>query len=163
MTLSDRYRRWFDYEQHAHRLGLESLRAVPAQLRTSPQVVKAADMLSHVIGARLFWLFRLGHGTQPVAGFFPQAGTLDQLEERMKSMHAAWSAYLADVTDADLARAFEYEDSEGGEFRTTLEDALTQLYGHSLHHLGQMAMLLRQAGAEPPETDFIFWAREAVS
>src|SRR5688572_24634435 len=62
MTLPDRYRRWFEYEQHAHRLTLEALRAVPASLRTTPQVVKAADMFSHIIGARLFWLFRLGEG-----------------------------------------------------------------------------------------------------
>ena len=42
------------------------------------------------------------------------------------------------------------------------EDILTQLHGHSLYHRGQIAMLLRSAGVEPPATDFVFWAREPI-
>lgn len=162
MTNIDGYRRLFEYEQHAHHLVMAALRAVPDNLRTTPQIAKAGDMMSHIIGARLIWLFRLGTGSPPAEGFFPQAGSLDALERRMNAMHQVWSAYLAELSDEDLKRPFEYEDTEGGAFRSVLEDVLTQLYGHSLYHRGQIAMLLRQAGAQPPETDFIFWAREAV-
>jgi uncharacterized damage-inducible protein DinB len=159
---AERYRRWFRYEEDSHRLVMEALRAVPEHLRRTPQVQKAADMFAHIIGARWFWLFRLGQVGEPAAGFFPQAGTLDDLQQRADEMHAVWREYLASLSDDDIAGAIEYEATEGGRFRTSMEDVLTQLYGHSLYHRGQIAMLLRQAGAEPPETDFIFWAREAT-
>jgi uncharacterized damage-inducible protein DinB len=162
MTLADRYRRWFEYEEHSHALVLDALRAVPEHLRRTAQVQKAADMFAHIIGARWFWLYRLGQVGEPAEGFFPQAGTLTDLQKRAADMHAVWRQYLAALTDDDLTRDIEYEATEGGRFRTRMEDILTQLYGHSLYHRGQIAMLLRQAGAEPPETDFIFWAREAV-
>ena len=163
MNLADRYRRWFEYEQHAHRLTLDALRAVPDHLRRTPQVQKAADMLSHIVGARWFWLYRLGQTGEPVDGFFPQAGTIADLERRLDEMHQVWRQYLAGLSDADVLAVTEYEATEGGRFRTSLDDVLTQLFGHSLYHRGQIAMLLRQAGAEPPETDFIFWARESIT
>ena len=77
-------------------------------------------------------------------------------------MQAAWSAYLGRLTDADLTRVFEYQSYEGGRFRNSVEDILTQLFGHSWYHRGQIAQLLRSLGAEPAVTDFVFWAREPV-
>jgi uncharacterized damage-inducible protein DinB len=163
MNFADRHRRWFDYEQHAHALTLDALRAVSEHLRRTPQVQKAADMFAHIIGARWFWLYRLGQVGEPVDGFFPQAGTFSDLERRMNDMHAVWREYLASLDDGAIVGPIEWEATEGGRFRGSIDDVLTQLFGHSLYHRGQIAMLLRQAGAEPPETDFIFWARESVT
>lgn len=36
-------------------------------------------------------------------------------------------------------------------------------FEHSSYHRGQIALLLRSAGAEPAVTDFLFWTREPVS
>jgi uncharacterized damage-inducible protein DinB len=44
--------------------------------------------------------------------------------------------------------------------RNSIEDILTQLFGHSCYHRGQIAQLLRSIGAEPAVTDFVFWTRE---
>ena len=51
---------------------------------------------------------------------------------------------------------------DGTRFRNTIEDIVTQLFGHSWYHRGQIAMLLRSIGAEPAVTDLVFWAREPV-
>jgi uncharacterized damage-inducible protein DinB len=56
-----------------------------------------------------------------------------------------------------------YQSYEGPRFRSTIEDILTRLFGHSWYHRGQIAMLLRSIGAEPAVTDFVFWAREPVA
>ena len=77
-------------------------------------------------------------------------------------MHAAWSKYLAGAGKKQIARCFEYRSTEGVWYRDTVEDILTQLHGHSLYHRGQIAMLLRSVEVEPPQTDFVFWAREEV-
>jgi uncharacterized damage-inducible protein DinB len=69
------------------------------------------------------------------------------------------SDYLDQLEDTDLARVFEYE---GPRFRNTIEEILTQLFGHSWYHRGQIAQLLRSIGAEPAVTDYVFWAREPV-
>ena len=44
----------------------------------------------------------------------------------------------------------------------TLLAILTQLYGHSLYHRGQIAMLVKQAGGQPAMTDFVYWCREKI-
>lgn len=47
--------------------------------------------------------------------------------------------------------------------RYVVEDILTQLFGHSWYHRGQIALLVRACGGQPAETDFVFWTREPVS
>ena len=88
--------------------------------------------------------------------------SLPGLARRFGEMHAAWSDYLARISEKRIASSFEYRSTEGVRYRDTVEDILTQLHGHSLYHRGQIAMLLRSAGVEPPETDFVFWAREEI-
>ena len=39
----------------------------------------------------------------------------------------------------------------------TVAECLLQLALHSAHHRGQVAAWLREAGGEPPLTDFIAW------
>jgi uncharacterized damage-inducible protein DinB len=56
----------------------------------------------------------------------------------------------------------EYQSLDSGRFRNRVEEVLTQLFGHSWYHRGQIAMLVRAAGGEPAVTDFIFWCREPV-
>jgi uncharacterized damage-inducible protein DinB len=77
-------------------------------------------------------------------------------------MEASWSTYLSQLTDAELARIFEYRSYDGSRFRNSIEDILTQLFGHSWYHRGQIAQLIRRLGAEPAVTDFVFWTREPV-
>ncbi len=77
-------------------------------------------------------------------------------------MQAAWSAYLAKLDDAALARAITYQSMDSGRFENTVEEVLTQLFGHSWYHRGQIASAVRALGEEPAVTDFIYWARRPV-
>jgi uncharacterized damage-inducible protein DinB len=74
-----------------------------------------------------------------------------------------WVAYFARLNDADLDRVCEYQSYDAGRFRNTIGDILTQLFGHSWYHRGQIAMLVRAAGGEPAITDLIYWCREPVA
>ena len=158
---TEKYRRWFEYEQDSNAKVLASLQAVADPLRGMPQFQKAVDLLAHLIAARNIWLYRLGHGNQPLE-LFPVETPINRLPELLAQMHSAWQTYFESLTDAELARRFEYASYQGPRFSNTVEDVLTQLYGHSLYHRGQIAMLLRSIGAEPAATDFIYWAREAI-
>jgi uncharacterized damage-inducible protein DinB len=161
-SMIDRYRRWFEYEKDSHAKTLDSLNAVPEALRASEQFRKAVYLLSHIIAARRMWLFRFGV-VKENADLFPKEISLDDLPDQLSEMETLWSGHLSQLDDTQLARVFEYRSYEGPRFRNTVEEILTQLFGHSWYHRGQIAMLLRSIGAEPAVTDFVFWAREPVA
>ncbi len=161
----DRYRRWFAYEQDSHAQVLASLARVPAELRASEGYGKAISLMAHIVAARRLWLYRFGAAQQgpTLADFFPENVSLADLTASVTEVQAIWARYLAALTDAELVRVFEYQSLEGPRFSNTVEDILTQLFGHSWYHRGQIALLLRSIGAQPAATDFVFWARTALA
>lgn len=161
-VLTVRYRRWFEFEKNSHAKTLDSLNAVPEESRQTEAFRKAVYLMGHIIAARRVWLFRFGVLKDNVE-LFPRETSLAELPCKISEMEAMWLQYLSELTDTELARIFEYQSYEGPRFRNTIEDILTQLFGHSLYHRGQIALLLRSIGAEPAVTDFVFWAREAVN
>jgi uncharacterized damage-inducible protein DinB len=162
MNMAERYRRWFEYEKDSHAKVLAALGSASASARETDAFRKAVELAGHILAARGIWLFRLGAAKKAPADFFPRGMSLSDLAARVEEMHAAWSEYLAGIGDEKIASSFEYRSTEGVRYRNTVEDILTQLHGHSLYHRGQIALLLRSAGVEPPATDFVFWAREAL-
>jgi len=162
MKMIERYRRWFEYEQDSHAKTIASLNAVAPELREEEQFRKALYLMGHLIAARRMWLFRLGF-LKENAELFPGTPDLAALPGQLSEVESLWVSYLEQLTDADLERVFEYRSYEGLMFRDSVEDILTQMFGHSWYHRGQIAMLLRSMGAEPAVTDFVFWAREPVA
>jgi uncharacterized damage-inducible protein DinB len=158
----DRYRRWFEYEKDAHQKVLQSLHATADAYRSSPSFQKAVDLFAHMMAARFLWLFRFGACTEPPAELFPQEVPAEALDRFAEETHAAWSSYLDRLDEAEIARTFEYNSLDGPRYRNSVEDILTQLFGHSWYHRGQIAALLRSCGGEPAPTDFVFWCRESI-
>lgn len=163
MTNRESYRRWFNYEMDVHQKTIASLEAVSNDLRSLPAYQKAVDLFAHIISARRMWLFRFGIAREPVTDIFPQNVDVTSLATLAAEMHAVWGNYLEGLNDAELGRVFEYRALDGQAFRNTVEDILTQLFGHSWYHRGQIAQLIRSIGAEPAVTDFVYWCREAIA
>jgi uncharacterized damage-inducible protein DinB len=157
----ENYRRWFSYERNAHALVLESLQGVESAQRSSLSFQRAIDLLAHIAAARRMWLFRFGVLTENTE-LFPKDVPFESLPDLLREMEKLWAEYLDQLTDSDLGRVFEYTSYEGKRFRNSIGDILTQLFGHSWYHRGQIAALVRSMGAEPAVTDFVYWAREAV-
>jgi uncharacterized damage-inducible protein DinB len=160
--MAKRYRRWFEYEKDSHAKVLAALESASVSARKTKAFRKAVELAGHIAAARGIWLFRLGAAKDAPPDFFPQGMSLSELKRRLKKMHAAWTDYLAGLSEKKIAGSFQYRSTEGVRYRNTVEDILTQLHGHSLYHRGQIAMLLRSAGVEPPQTDFVFWTREEI-
>ena len=158
---AEKYRRWFEYEQDSNAKVVASLEATAEELRSTAAFQKAVDLMAHLVAARKMWLYRLGAGEKP-SELFPAQTSLSELPKLVSEMEAAWSTYFSNLTDEVLARNFEYQSYDGPRFSNTIEDVLTQLYGHSLYHRGQIAMILRTIGAEPAPTDFIYWSRRPL-
>lgn len=156
----EQYRRWFLYEKDSHAKTLASLEAVPPRLWAEPAFQKAVDLLAHIIAARLLWLHRLGAAKEAPKDLFPANAPLSELPIQLQAMEKAWLTYLDKLDERGLARRFEYQSLDGPRFQNTVEDILTQMFGHSWYHRGQIAALVRSIGSQPAVTDFVFWARQ---
>src|SRR5438093_5291710 len=161
--LAGRFRRWFEYEKDAHAKVIRSLETVPADRRSSPEYRRAVGLLGHLVMARRLWLGRFGAAPILTAPLFPEGAALPAVITQWQQVESLWTEYLAQLTDADIARSFEYQSLDAGRFRNRMEDILAQLFGHSWYHRGQIAMLIQAATGEPAVTDLVFWCREPVS
>lgn len=155
--LTARFRRWFEYERDAHARVFASLETVPEDRRSGAEYLKAVDLAAHLVSARKNWLSRIAGG--PTGPVHPKDARIEDVAAEWAEVEARWLAYLEKLEDAELARVAEYRMTDGTPCKDRVEDILTQLYGHSHYHRGQIAVLVRAAGGEPAATDFIHWLR----
>jgi uncharacterized damage-inducible protein DinB len=162
-AIAERYQRWLDYERDAHAKVVRSLESVPGERRSSPEYRRAVTLLAHIAAARRVWLYRLGVVADPPSAFFPENVALADVAAELHAIQEQWADYLSRADDEQIGRFFEYQSLDAGRFRNRIEDILTQLFGHSWYHRGQIAMLVRTAGGEPAVTDRVYWCREPVN
>src|SRR5262249_9435206 len=135
------------YERDSHAKVLISFNTVPADKRSDERMQKAADLMSHLVAARMMWLYRLGFLSENTE-LFPKNTNMEELPAAVARMESAWEEYLRQLNESDLERIFEYQSYEGSRFRNSIADILTQLFGHSWYHRGQIASLIRSLGGE---------------
>ena len=131
--------------------------AVAGALRAAADAPAALELYAHVLGAELVWLDRV-LGRPASAAVWPRASPAEceTLAERSRT---EWTGYLASLADADLERPVSYVNSAGKSFVSLLVDILQHVALHGAYHRGQIATLLRQAGAQPAATDYIAFVR----
>jgi uncharacterized damage-inducible protein DinB len=157
-TLTDRFRRWYDYERDCNAKTMTMLESVPVERRGAPEFQKAVDRMAHLVAARRRWLNRLGHWPEPPAAF-PQGTALTDLTALIADTEAAWVAYLSKLDEDELARELEWEIPGAGRYRWDVEGVLTQTFGHAWYHRGQIAQLVAGLGGKAIDTDYIFWCK----
>jgi len=162
-TMIDRYSRWFEYEKDSHAKTIASLVGVPADKRTEPSYQKAVDLFAHIMAARRLWLYRLGKLSEGPRDIFPQSVAVESLTLLAEETHSLWDNYIEGLDDVRLSQIFEYRSLDGELFRNSIEEILTQLFGHSWYHRGQIAQLVRSMDCQPAVTDFVYWTREPVT
>ena len=70
---------------------------------------------------------------------------------------------MSRLTPDGLVYTVTYQNSKGATFETPVGEVLMHVFSHGVYHRGQIALALRQAGAEPINTDYITFVREAPS
>lgn len=86
---------------------------------------------------------------------------LDACGTLAQANHVGFSALLASLDAAALEAEIPYTNSAGVAFRSTRRDILLHVALHGCYHRGQVALALREAGAEPEPTDYIAFVRGA--
>ncbi|MFO0980619.1 MAG: DinB family protein [Planctomycetota bacterium] len=143
-------RRSFAYDTWANREvldHLESLAAPPA---------RAVTILAHIIAAEDLWLRRIHE--QPAGAVWPElaiAGcrsTFEDVTRRARTL-------LRALTQARLTEPVSYTNSKGEPWTSVLGDILMHVAMHGAYHRGQIALLVRESGADPAYTDYIHCVR----
>jgi uncharacterized damage-inducible protein DinB len=151
--MMEEIRRLYAHVRWADERALKSLRGA------DPLAGDVLKVFAHVLGAEHTWLSRLRQEPPRVA-VWPTL-TLDECEALSAENADGFDAFLDALELGALGREVEYRNSAGQEFRSRIGDILLQVATHGGYHRGQVAMLLRQAGAEPMPTDYIVFVRGA--
>jgi len=137
--------RLFKYDAWANEEILRSLRAM-----TSPPG-RAVKLLAHIVSAQWLWLERM-KGERQSLPVWPE-WTLDEIAAQLPRLKREWKVFLGEKKPPDLALRFQYTNSKGEHFSSTIGDTAMHVAMHGSYHRGQIAMLVRDAAGEPAYTD----------
>jgi uncharacterized damage-inducible protein DinB len=119
------------------------------------------DTLAHAYFAEWAWYMRW-QGQSPNSAL-----PLDMFPD-VASLRATWAeheakmrAFLESLGDAGVNRAFEFTMINGDPRRAVFWHMLQHVVNHGSYHRGQVVTMLRQLGAQPPESmDMVRFYRE---
>lgn len=120
---------------------------------------KPLKYFSHVIAAQRIWRKRFDDPA-PASGDAWPALTLDDCKQAIGELRAQWAELLGKMTEEKLGEDLVYKTLKGVDFRTPIRDVLTHVITHSVHHRGQTASAIRDAGGRPSATDYIAYVRK---
>jgi len=118
------------------------------------------NTLVHALSTEWGWLDRCGgpaRGPRLEAEDYP---TTEALIRTWSRVAGYMRAFLSGLEDEDLARDVEYKGA-GAEARSMpVGELLHHAVNHTVHHRGQVALLLRELGYAPGNVDLLFYYAE---
>lgn len=118
---------------------------------------KILSIMSHVVAALFLWLHRIKGLPAPDVKLWGGDYSLDQLVSLSDKATQDWLAFVESTDNFD--RQLSYKNYVGDPYTNNVENIMIHLVNHSSYHRAQVAMLLRQKGFEPINTDFITYDR----
>jgi len=149
------YNRWANHRLFDFAAGLGA-DVCGREIGTQFSMPSVTKMFGHMYGAEWVWLSRW-KGTSPTA--LPGAGFTSMAEVRAKwdALEAEETAFLDGLTEADLARAIDYKNTEGRAFRAPLGQLLQHVANHATHHRSEVATMVTMLSGSPPDTGINTW------
>ena len=120
---------------------------------------KAHAIFAHLLAAERVWLLRLLGRDSSVQAVWPDL-SLEDCSALIEENRDAYARYL-DAAQLDSVKTVSYKNSRGNAFEMSAQDILSHVLLHSSYHRGQVTLLLRGAGAEPLNTDYLQYVRSS--
>ena len=117
---------------------------------------KILAIMGHIVAAQFLWLHRI-KGLPPANVKLWGEYTLEQVVSMGEEAGRLWLEFV-ESTD-DFNRELTYKNYLNEPYTNNVEMIMIHLVNHSSYHRAQIAMLLRQKGFEPINTDFITYDR----
>jgi len=169
----DDFRLLYEYDRWANNRVLRAASALTPEQFTRDlggSFRSVRDVLVHIIGGGWGWLQfwkEQSHGPDFLrdlwakhdALFNPRAfPNLDSVQAKWGEVETQLADFVNLLTDELLEKRLPIRSTQ-----VTLAHLMQHLANHSTYHRGQIAMMLRQLGAEPLQTDFHVFLVEAHS
>ncbi len=125
---------------------------------TSQQVndEKILSIMGHIVAAQFLWLHRI-KGLPPAQVKLWGEYSLEQVTSMAEEVGKLWLEFVESNETFD--RELTYTNYVGDPYVNNVETIMMHLVNHSSYHRAQIALLMRQKGFEPINTDFITWDR----
>ncbi len=112
------------------------------------------NTLVHLMGVEWVWLERL-QGCSPRALPWPELAGIPEISQRWAGVERDLRNYVAGVNEETLVQSFTYTNFAGQTWTYPRWRAILHLINHQSYHRGQVTLLLRLLGAEPPPIDLL--------
>jgi uncharacterized damage-inducible protein DinB len=147
--MKEDFKDWFEYSHQAN----QKLIALLSNSRPKLSE-RLVQLINHLINAHQIWNTRILNERSFGVWQVNKWETLDIIdrENYLKSLQI--------VEEVDLEKLMTYSNSTGGKFSNKIRDILFHIINHSTYHRAQIALLLREQGIEPINTDYIFYKRQ---
>ena len=159
MSVKDLQRR-YDYAYWANRMlfgVIEQLTPGEFTQDVAGSYGSIRNTLVHTMSAEWGWLARCGgpsRGSQLKAEDFP---TKQSVIEQWGLVEGYAREFLGTLNDDDLNRIVEFDLPQTGKQAMSVCEMLEHGATHSVHHRGQLALLLRVLGCAPGNFDLLFY------
>jgi uncharacterized damage-inducible protein DinB len=117
---------------------------------------KILTLMGHVLAAQYLWLHRIKGLPAPDVKLWGNY-TLEKLQHMATDVGNQWLDFVNSQESFD--RELSYTNYVGDPYSNNVEMIMMHLVNHASYHRAQVAMLLRQNGFEPINTDFITYDR----
>lgn len=117
---------------------------------------KILTLMGHIVAAQFLWLHRIKGLPAPNVKLWGSY-TFDQLLQLVPEAGRQWIEFVESTDNFD--RELTYRNYVNEPYTNNVENIMIHLVNHSSYHRAQIALLLRQKGFEPVNTDFITYDR----
>ena len=117
---------------------------------------KINSLVGHIAAAEMLWLHRVAGLPKPDVKLW-STYKVNELSPMLTQADKQWLEYIKSNDNFD--RELHYTNYTGDAFVNNVEAIMIHTVNHASYHRGQVAMLLRQNGYEPVNTDFITYDR----
>lgn len=142
--------KWYQYNAWANRQVIACLQ------RQKVSDEKITTIMGHLLAANFIWLNRIQDLPKSEYKLWG-AYSLTELNTMVEEADKRWSEFIQ--SQSGFNRVLKYKNYVGDYFENNVEQIMIHLVNHGSYHRGQVALLLRQKGYEPVNTDYITYDR----
>lgn len=153
----------YDYGYWANRKLFQVISQLTPEQFTQPvsgSYGSISNTMVHALSAEWGWLGRCGgpeRGPRLNPGDYP---TVESLIETWSKVETYMCEFLSKLDDEDLSRNAVYMNDQGEKLSMPLGELMQHAANHSVHHRGQVSLLLRLLGYEPGYFDMLIYYAE---
>lgn len=146
--MKENFQDYLEYNQHFNRSLIQNYLE-----NKMIWIEKSRSLLDHIVNAHQIWNARILNDNQ----FEVWQINADDLLIEINSENFVNSYKI--LVERELTEIINYQNSKGNQFENSIQEIFFHFINHSTYHRGQIAMLMKEAGLEPLNTDYIFYKR----